>query len=70
VAIHINSPSALRCVDPRRKCRPITPAQVKVDAQIQQRALLDGVALAHHLDKAMGEVRFSGLAVAGIGCGE
>src|SRR5208337_1208218 len=35
--------------------------------QIQQRALLDGRAHAHRLHQAMGEVRFSGLAVTGVG---
>ena len=35
--------------------------------QVQQRALPDDFAYAHRLHQAMGEVSFSGLAVAGVG---
>src|SRR5271157_4085401 len=53
--------------DPAGQSSPVVMRQVKMGTQIQQRALLDGRAHAHRLHQAMGEVRFSGLAVTGVG---
>jgi hypothetical protein len=54
-------------VDPAGQIRPVGFRQVEVGPQIQQRALLDGVADAYRRHQAVGEVGLSGLAVARIG---
>jgi len=56
--------------DPDGQHRPVALWHVELAAQIEQRALADGLALANRLDEAIGEIGFAGPGVAGAGAAD